>query len=139
MKAGVAAIGLMLAGGAHAAEIKIVEVKAYAFLEHAGKLSDHLLGGPGLVNAPKGGAPGGDTATGLFLDFTFAGDNNASPKYATATIDLTQTSRAGQLILTHKGFHQFHLRAGRPGAQGSVSRRRHLHAARYRRPRREDA
>jgi len=46
-------------------------------------------------------------ATGLFLDFTFAGDKNASPKYATATIDLTQTGRAGQLILTHKAFANF--------------------------------
>jgi hypothetical protein len=107
MKAGAAAMGLMLAGGAHAAEIKIVEVKVYAFLEHAGKLSDDLLGGPALVNAPKGGAPGGDTATGLLLDFAFEGDENASPKYATATIDLTQTGHAGQLILTHKAFTNF--------------------------------
>jgi len=46
-------------------------------------------------------------ATGLLLDFTFAGDKNASPKYATGTIDLTQTGRAGQLILTHKAFTNF--------------------------------
>ena len=83
-----ASIGLALSGGAHAAELKIVEVKAYAFLERAGKLSDDLVGGDGLVNAPMGGAPGGDTATALLLDFTFAGDKNASPKYATATVDL---------------------------------------------------
>jgi hypothetical protein len=107
MKAGAAAVGLVLAGGAHAAEIRIVEVKAYVFLEHAGKLSDDLLGGPGLVDAPKGGAPGGDTATVLLLDFTFAGDKSALPKYATATIDLTQTGRAGQLILIHKAFTNF--------------------------------
>jgi hypothetical protein len=47
----------MLAGGAHAAEIKIVEVKAHAFLGHAGKPSDDLLSGPGLVNPPTGGVP----------------------------------------------------------------------------------
>ena len=103
----IAAAGVMLAGGGQAAELKIVDVKAYAFLEHAGKLSDDLIGGESLVDAPKGGAPGGDTATGLFLDFTFAGDKNAAPKYATATIELTQTSRAGQKILTHKAFTNF--------------------------------
>ena len=82
-----AALGLALSGGAYAAELKIVDVKAYAFLEHAGKLSEDLIGGESLVDAPKGGAPGGDTATGLFLDFTFAGDKNAAPKYATATVE----------------------------------------------------
>jgi len=51
-------MGLMLAGGAQAVEIKIIEVKVYAFLEHAGKFSDDLLGGPRLVNAPKGGGTG---------------------------------------------------------------------------------
>ena len=102
-----AALGLALSGGAYAAELRIVDIKAYAFLEHAGKLSEDLIGGESLVDAPKGGAPGGDTATGLFLDFTFAGDKNAAPKYATATVELTQTSRAGQKILTHKAFTNF--------------------------------
>ena len=74
---------LVLAGGDNAAQLKIVDVKAYAFLEHAGKLSDDLVsGGQSLVDAPKGGALGGDTATGLLIDFTFEGDKNASPKYA---------------------------------------------------------
>ena len=90
----VAAMSIVFIGGAHAAELKIVDVKAYAFLEHAGKLSDDLVGRKSLVDAPKGGAPGGDTATGLLVDFTFEGDKNASPKYATATIDLTQTGHA---------------------------------------------
>jgi hypothetical protein len=80
---------LALAGGVQAADLKIVDVKAYAFLEHAGKLSDDLVSsGQSLVDAPKGGALGGDTATGLLLDFIFAGDKNASPKYATAIVDL---------------------------------------------------
>jgi hypothetical protein len=94
-------------GAAQAAELKIVDVKAFAFLEHAGKLSDDLVGGETLIDAPKGGAPGGDTATGVFVDFTFEGDKNASPKYATATIDLTQTSHAGQQVVTHKAFTHF--------------------------------
>jgi hypothetical protein len=97
-----------LAGGVHAAQLKIVDVRAYAFLEHAGKLSDDLVGGgQSMVDAPRGGALGGDTATGLLIDFTFEGDKNASPKYATAVIDLTQTGSAGQPIITHKAFTNF--------------------------------
>ena len=107
LRAAIAATSLMLAGGAEAAELKIVEVKAYVFLEHAGKLSDDLVNAPALVDAPKGGAPNGDTATGLLLDFTFAGDRNFSPKYATATVDLTQTGHAGQRMVIHKAFTNF--------------------------------
>ena len=103
-----AVVSLALVGGAEAAQLKIVDVKAYAFLEHAGKLSDDLLGsGESVVDAPKGGALGGDTATGLLIDFTFEGDKNASPKYATAVIDLTQTGRSGQPIITHRAFTNF--------------------------------
>ena len=36
-------VSFVLAGGAGAAQLKITEVKAYAFLEHAGKLSDDLV------------------------------------------------------------------------------------------------
>ena len=101
-------MSLALAGAGHAAELKIVDVKAYAFLEHAGKLSDDLISsGESLVDAPRGGALGGDTATGLLLDFTFEGDKNASPKYATAIVDLTQTGRSGRPLVTHKAFTNF--------------------------------
>jgi hypothetical protein len=104
-----AAASLALAGAAaQAAELKIIDVKAYAFLEHAGKLSDDLVGsGESLVDAPRGGALGGDTATGLLLDFTFEGDKDASPKYATAVVDLTQTGHSGQPVVTHKAFTNF--------------------------------
>src|SRR5271163_2506758 len=103
-----AVVSLALAGGAEAAELKIVDVKAYAFLEHAGKLSDDLVGGgQSLIDAPRGGALGGDTATSLLIDFTFEGDKNASPKYATAVVDLTQTGRSGQQVVTHKAFTNF--------------------------------
>jgi hypothetical protein len=105
--AAVAAIPFVFVDGAHAAELKIVDVKAFAFLEHAGKLSDDLVGGETLIDAPKGGAPGGDTATGLLIDFTFEGDKNFSPKYATATVDLTQTGHSGQQVVTHKAFTNF--------------------------------
>jgi hypothetical protein len=103
-----AAAAIAFVCGAEAAELKIVDVKAYAFLEHAGKLSDDLLSiGQSLVDAPKGGALGGDTATGVLLDFTFEGDKNASPKYATAIVDLTQTGHSGQPVVTHKAFTNF--------------------------------
>ena len=100
-------VWFVVAGNAGAAQLKITDVKAYAFLEHAGKLSDDLVtSGESLVDAPKGGALGGDTATGLLIDFTFEGDKNASPKYATAVVDLTQTGRSGQ-ITTHRAFTNF--------------------------------
>jgi hypothetical protein len=106
--AAAAAVASALVGSAEAAELKIVDVKAYAFLEHAGKLSDDLIGmGESLVDAPKGGALGGDTATGLLLDFTFEGDKNAAPKYATAIVDLTQTGHSGRQLITHKAFTHF--------------------------------
>src|ERR1700721_4424032 len=89
-------VSFVLTQGAGAAQLKITDVKAYAFLEHAGKLSDDLVSsGESLVDAPKGGALGGDTATGLVIDFTFEGDKNASPKYATAAVDLTKPGRSG--------------------------------------------
>jgi hypothetical protein len=101
-------VSLAFLGVAHAAQLRIVDVKAYAFLEQAGKLSDDLLtSGQSYVDAPKGGALGGDTATGLLIDFTFEGDKNASPKYATAVVDLTQTGRSGQPIVTHRAFTNF--------------------------------
>ncbi len=41
------------------------------------------------------------------IDFTFQGDRNFAPKYATATVDLTQTGHAGQQVVTHKAFTSF--------------------------------
>ena len=79
---GLIILSLCAVGRAEAAELKITDVKAYVFLERAGKLSDDILGGPLIVNAPQGGAPGGDTATVVLLDLIFEGDKNASPKYA---------------------------------------------------------
>ena len=99
-----AAVARALAASAESAELKIVDVKAYVFLERAGRLSGDILGGPALVDAPRGGAPGGDTATGLLIDFTFAGDRNFAPKYATATVDLTQTNPTSQQLVTYKAF-----------------------------------
>ena len=73
-------VSFVLAGGAEASQLKITDVKAYAFLEHVGKLSDDLVSsGQSLVDAPKGGALGGDTATGLLIDFTFEGTRTPRP------------------------------------------------------------
>lgn len=105
--AGAAGLLFSVMGAPQAAELKVVGVKAYVFLEHAGKLSDDLVGAPALVDAPRGGAPNGDTATGLLLDFTFQGDRNFSPKYVTATVDLTQTNHAGQQLVIRKAFTGF--------------------------------
>jgi len=91
---------------AMAAELKITDIKAYLYLEHAGKLSDNIVGAPPFENVAKGGGADHDPATAILFDLTFAGDKNASPKYATATVDVTQSSRSGQIV-THKAFTNF--------------------------------
>jgi len=59
LRAAAAAFSFALVGGVQAADLKIVDVKAYAFLEHAGKLSDDLVSsGQSLVDAPNRPAPG---------------------------------------------------------------------------------
>jgi hypothetical protein len=101
------ALALALAAQpAMAAELKITDIKAYLYLEHAGKLSDNIVGAPPFENVAKGGGADHDPATAILFDLTFAGDKNASPKYATATVDVTQSSRSGQIV-THKAFTNF--------------------------------
>ena len=92
---------------AMAAELKITDIKAYLYLEHAGKLSDNIVGAPPFENVAKGGGADHDPATAILFDLTFAGDKNVSPKYATAVVDLTQTGRSGQPITTHRAFTNF--------------------------------
>jgi len=101
------ALALALAAQpAMAAELKITDIKAYLYLEHAGKLSDNIVGAPPFENVAKGVGADHDPATAILFDLTFAGDKNASPKYATATVDVTQSSRTGQIV-THKAFTNF--------------------------------
>jgi hypothetical protein len=101
------ALALALAAQpAMAAELKITDIKAYLYLEHAGKLSENIVGAPPFENLAKGGGADHDPATAILFDLTFAGDKNASPKYATATVDVTQSSRSGQIV-THKAFTNF--------------------------------
>ena len=99
-------IALCAPVAAQAAEAKIVDVKAYVFWERAGKWSDNLVGGPALQNLARGDGAA-DTASAVMFDFVFAGDRNSAPKYATATVDITQASRTGQPIVTHKAFTNF--------------------------------
>jgi hypothetical protein len=101
------ALALALAAQpATAAELKITDIKAYLYLEHAGKLSDNIIGAPTFENVAKGGGADHDPATAILFDLTFAGDKNASPKYATAIVDVTQSSRSSQIV-THKAFTNF--------------------------------
>src|SRR5271156_5127850 len=73
--------GLVFASGpATAADLKIVDIKAFLYLEHAGKLSSDIVGGAPLENLAKGGGPDHDPATAILFDLTFAGDKNASPQ-----------------------------------------------------------
>lgn len=97
----------LLASATGAAELRITDIKAYLFLERAGRLSDNVLDGGPFVNVPQGGALGGDTATGVMIDLTFEGQKNAAPKYATATVDLTQGGAGGRQTVTHKAFANF--------------------------------
>jgi hypothetical protein len=103
-----AALGLAcMAAPATAADLKIVDVRASLFWERAGKFSEIAVGAQPLENLAKGGGADHDTATAVLFDLTFSGDKNASPKYATATVDITQSSRAGQQIVTRKAFTNF--------------------------------
>jgi len=102
-----AALGALAGQTAEGAEVKIAAVKAYLFLEHEGRLSGDIVGAPPFADLPKGGGSNHDTATGVFFDLTFAGEKNTAPKYAAATVDITQTGRAGQQIVTHKAFTNF--------------------------------
>ena len=95
------------ASSAAAADIKAEDIQAFLFLEKAGKLSDNIADATPLTDLPRGGAPGDDSATGVLLDFTFSGDKNSRPKYATATVDITQSGYARQPIVTHKAFANF--------------------------------
>ncbi len=102
----IAAALAFASSSAMGAELKIVDIKAFLYLEHAGKLSADIVGGPSLVNVAKGGGPDHDPATAILFDLTFAGEKNASPKYATATVDVTQSARTGQVV-TRKAFTNF--------------------------------
>ena len=105
---GVAAAGvLVLSASAGAAELKIVDIKASLYLEATGKFSEPLADGAALQNLAKGDGPDHRLASAVLIELTFAGEKNAAPKYATATVDVTQTNHAGQPVVTHKGFTHF--------------------------------
>jgi hypothetical protein len=75
--AAIAAALLFASGPATAAELKIVDIKAFLYFEHAGKLSDNIVGAPPFENVAKGGGADHDPATAILFDLTFAGDRRA--------------------------------------------------------------
>jgi hypothetical protein len=90
-----------------AADVRVTDIKAFLFLERSGKLSANIVGGASLSNVVKGGGPDHEPETGVFVDLTFSGDRNSTPKFATATVDIAQTGRSNQQIVTHKAFTNF--------------------------------
>ncbi len=98
-------------GAARGAEVRIVDIKAYLFWEHAGKFSDDIVGQPAFQNLARGGGPGHEAASAVLFDLTFSGEKNATPKYATATVDITQSQSVGRPIVIHKAFANFVLDA----------------------------
>jgi len=97
----------LTAGSASAADVRIADIKAFLFLERSGKWSANIVGGPTFADLAKGGGAIGEPATGVFVDLTFSGDKNSAPKFATATVNIAQTGKAGQQIVTHKAFTNF--------------------------------
>ena len=101
-------LGLLLIGGASAAaaDLKITDIKARLYLEATGAFSEPLAAEE-LQNLAKGDGPDHRLASAVLIELTFAGDKNASPKFATAVVDVTQTDHAGRAVVTHKGFTHF--------------------------------
>ena len=108
-KTSIALVGAFaaLASPALAADVRIADIRAFLFLERSGKLSANIVGGPAFSDLAKGGGPEQEPATDVFFDLTFSGDKNSTPKYATATVNISQTGKAGQQIVTHKAFTNF--------------------------------
>ena len=97
----------LTAGSASAADVRIADIKAFLFLERSGKWSANIVGAPPFANLAKGGGADGEPASGVFVDLTFSGDKNSTPKFATATVNIAQSGKAGQQIVTHKAFTNF--------------------------------
>ena len=108
MRRWLAAAGVCVLGaGAQAADLKIVDIKASLYLESTGKFSEPLADAAELENLAKGDGPDRRLASAVLVELTFSGEKNAAPKFATATVDVTQTNHSGQSSVTHKGFTHF--------------------------------
>ena len=97
---------VMIAAPAAAADVRIVDIKASLFWEHAGRFSDNVVGASLEPNLAKGGGPDHESASAVLFDLVFSGEKNVSPKYATATVDITQYGKTG-VSVTHKAFTGF--------------------------------
>ena len=103
-----AALSALAAGGALAADVKISDIKAYMFLEKTGRLSANIADSKeAFKNVSTGGGPGGEAASGILVEFVFAGDKNSAPKFASALINITQSGKNGQKAKTTKAFGGF--------------------------------
>ena len=108
LSAAAGAAVLLAASGASAAEVKIFDIKAYMFLEKTGHLSANIADSKeAFKNVSTGGGPGGEAASGILVEFVFAGDKNSAPKYASALINITQSGKNGQKAKTTKAFGGF--------------------------------
>jgi hypothetical protein len=107
IRLGLAAAGVCALGAAaQAADLKIVDIKASLYLEAVGKF-EPLTADAALENLAKGDGPDHRLASAVLIELTFSGEKNAAPKFATATVEVTQTGRSGQASVTHKGFTHF--------------------------------
>lgn len=107
-----AAIGLSLATGVAAQEVSIADIRAQAFLERSGKLSDDLSAtDKPLKNLPRPGNELGEPANALLVTVIFKGPKNseASTKIARDMAQVTVKQMAGdvQKVLLYRVFGGF--------------------------------
>jgi hypothetical protein len=98
-----AGIGLCLASGAIAQEVSISDIKAQAFLERSGRLSDDLsTSDKPLRNLPRPGNELGEPANALLVTLVFKGPKNgeASNKLARDMAQVTVKQMAGDVQRT---------------------------------------
>ena len=113
------------AGAAHAADVKITDIKAYLFLEKTGHLSANIMDSKDpFKNLSTGGGAGGEPASNILLEFVFSGDKNSAPKFASALINITQSGKNGQKARTTRAFGGFQF-----GESGEVHKSLYLENA----------
>ena len=98
-----AGMGLCLATAATAQDVAIQDIKAQAFLERSGKLSDDLSGTDKTIkNLPRPGNELGEPANALLVTLVFKGPKNgeASNKLARDMAQVTVKQMAGDVQKT---------------------------------------
>jgi hypothetical protein len=104
----VGVLAAVAASPARAAVIKVSAIRAYVFLEHSGHLSEDLVAQRGpLRDVPSDTSPLKEPASNLLIDITFASDPGTTPKYADVIVNLIQTGRNDQKIVTKRALGHF--------------------------------